>query len=182
MRSEVIEKPKIYGKIKPGQLKKGRPSRHGGYTFLTRAEIPERRSYLRAYLSEAREGLIRDLGPMEADLSTAQKILIDRIITKLAVLRLIEESCHDNGVFDKGEIVPALGNNYLAFDNSIRLSLQALGIQKKTEGRILDLSEYIRAHDEQKARETGEISDEGIKEGPNSCVNGAVDHDLKEGR
>jgi hypothetical protein len=178
----MTDKPKIYGKIKPGQLKKGRPSRHGGYTFLTRAEIPERRSYLRAYLTEAREGLIRDLGPMEENLSTAQIILIDRIITKLGVLRLIEEACHDGGIFNEGDIVPALGNNYLAFDNSIRLSLQALGIQKKAAAKVLDLTEYIRAHDERKALEKAEKPGEAIKEGPNSCVNASLPNDQEEGR
>jgi hypothetical protein len=119
---------------------------------LTKGTIPERRSYLRAYLTEARAGLIRDLGPDEDDLTTAQKILIDRVITKLGVLRLIEEHCQDSGIFNQGELVSSLGQNYIAFDNSIRLSLQALGLDRRQKKEILELSDYIAMKDREKAR------------------------------
>jgi len=54
-----------------------RPIVHGGYSFLTKGELPERRTYILKYLMAAREALIKDLGTTENDLSTAQIVLID---------------------------------------------------------------------------------------------------------
>ncbi len=123
----------------------GRPPRHGGYSLAVRTgELPKRRTYLRAYLTKAREGLVRDLGPLEADLTAAQVVLIDRVISKLSVLRCIEEHVRENGVFTKaGELESVLSNSYLAWANSIRLDLQALGIDKRAAGTILAPYEII---------------------------------------
>ena len=117
----------------------GRPPRHGGYSLMVQAgELPERRAYLRAYLTEVREGLINDLGPLEADLTTAQVVLIDRVISKLSILRCIEEHVREKGVFTKaGELGPVLSKSYLAWANSIRLDLQALGINTRAGEKFL---------------------------------------------
>lgn len=144
--------------------RRGRPPKHGGYSLISRGKIAERRKYIEEYLRSAREGLIRDLGPTERDLTTAQLLLIDRIITKLGVVRLIEEHVNENGVFHNGRLSSSLNESYIAYDNSIRLSLQALGITGKRSHEILDLGRYVaeRNRAEPKSGQTSEVDRMGV--------------------
>ena len=89
--------------------REGGKIKHGGYSFIVRGKLPEHRRYLLRYLSSVREGLIRDLGPTEADLTTAQMLLIDRITTKTGILRCIEEHIRENSVMVGSNLAPALG-------------------------------------------------------------------------
>jgi len=143
-------------KIKPKTKKKariGRPPKPRGYSLMVRkGELPETRKYLRLYLTEVREGLIEDLGPTEEDLTSAQKVMIDRVINKLAILRCIEEQVLEDGVFLGSRLCHVLGESYLAYSNSIRLDLQALGINKKQAGKVLDLGRYLAEKSRTKAR------------------------------
>jgi len=74
-------------------------------------------------------------------LSEQQRIVIDRIISKLAILRLIEVYIERHGIWRRDrlkkdqilELEPALGLNYLAFSNSVDRSLKLLGINKKSD-------------------------------------------------
>jgi hypothetical protein len=120
-------------------------------------ELPERRTYLRAYLTEVREGLVNNLGPLEADLTTAQVVLIDRVISKLSIIRCIEEHVREKGVFTKaGELDSVLSKSYLAWANSIRLDLQALGLDKKAGERILSPLEVAAEIDRAKTGARGD--------------------------
>jgi len=142
--------------------KSGRPIiRHGAYSYLTRLTVPDHRAYLRPYLSAIREGLIRDLGPDETDLTTAQRLLIDRIVGQAGVIRLIEEHCREQGIFQGRLLQPVLAKNYGSFVNSLRLNLQALGIDKRAGEKILNPLELAATIDSQKA----EIVDPGASEG-----------------
>lgn len=116
---------------------------HGGFSFLSRGELPEHRRYLLRYLSGAREGLIRDLGPTEADLTTAQIILIDRIVTKLGVIRCIEEHVREHSVMIGHNLAPALSKSYIGYNNSVRIDLDKLGIHIRKSGEGEDLQTYI---------------------------------------
>lgn len=79
--------------------RRGRPPKHGGFSLLIRGgEFPENRRYIADWLTEIREGLISDLGPSENDLTTAQRVIVDRIISKLGVIRCIEEYIRENSV------------------------------------------------------------------------------------
>lgn len=130
-----------------------RPKRHGAYSFLVRGELPQHRAYLLRYLSECRHGLIDDLGGSEK-LSTAQTILIDRVIGKLGISRLIEEHCKETGAIIGKELAPVLKQSYLAYSNSLRLDLLALqGLNEKGTDRALSPLEYIEAFDKRKAKE-----------------------------
>lgn len=130
--------------------KGGRPIvRHGAYSYMTRLSLPDHRAYLRPYLSTVREGLIHDLGPKEEDLTTAQKLIIDRCVGQVGVIRLIEEHCREEGILQGGIrgrlLAPILAKNYGAFVNSLRLNLQALGIAHKDLGdKDTDLETYLR--------------------------------------
>jgi hypothetical protein len=128
---------------KKRKLKLGRPPKHGGFSYLVKSELPENRKYIRRYLTNVRESLIRDLGPTEEDLSAAQIILIDRVVTKLGVIRCIEEYIRENTVMEGDRLAPSLRESYLHYNESIRRDLMALGIQRK-ESESFDLAEYVR--------------------------------------
>lgn len=117
--------------------RRGRPPKHGGYSLLSRGEIPENRRYISNYLSEVREGLIEDLGPTEEDLSTAQRVLINRVVSKLGIIRCVEKYIRENSVIVGNDLAPSLRASYLAYNNSIRLDLQTLGIEKRASDRVL---------------------------------------------
>jgi hypothetical protein len=118
------------------------------------------------FLSGVRRGLIADLGPKEENLTTAQRILCDRVIGKLGVLRVVEEFAKEQGVLQKGELSPILKHNYLAWANSLRLDLQALGLDKRAVEPEMSLAQIIAEHDAQAgqgAAGQGNDSDEGEK-------------------
>jgi hypothetical protein len=131
----------------PVRLPPGQPKTHGGYSYLTTGKLPEHRREVSRYLSGIRAGLIQDLGPKEDDLTTGQKILVNSIIGKVGVIRCIEEFVRERGVFKDLVLEPALSGHYLAFSNSVRLDLTALGIDKRAAAKVLDLGEYIQAAD-----------------------------------
>ena len=123
-------------KQKKSKSKRGRPTKHAGYLFLRTGDMPPERRYLVNHLENIRAGLIRDLGPKEKDLTTAQRLLIDRVIAKLGILRLIEEHAAENGFFDGNSLAPSLRESYISWDNSIRLALRELGISKRATETI----------------------------------------------
>jgi len=125
------------------KLHPGKRKTHGGYTYLSKGKLPVARAYIERYLTGVREGLIQDLGPTEVDLTTAQIVLIDRVVTKLGVCRCIEEYIRENTVMTGDRLSPSLRESYLAYNNSIRLDLAALGINKRQSGEILNLKEYV---------------------------------------
>lgn len=115
-----MQQPKLTVKFKRGGK---RPKTHGGYSYLTSGKLPETRTYILKYLMAVRQGLIRDFGPTEIDLSTAQIVLIDRIVTKLGVIRCVEEHIRENSVMVDNDLAPSLKALYLAYNNSFRLDL-----------------------------------------------------------
>ena len=116
---------------------------HGGYSFLSSGRLPEHRRYVLAYLTAAREQLIKDIGGTETNLTAGQVILIDRVIAKLGILRCLEEHVRETSVMRGDHLAPSLSENYLAYSNSLRLDLLALGINQKQADEALDLGKYI---------------------------------------
>jgi len=133
----------------------GRPPRTGAYSvMIRRGELPERRRYLRPFIEDVRAGLIADLGPRDEDLTTAQRLMIDRAISLLMVIRCIEEEASESGVFRGGAIDSVLKEVYITYVNSFRLALQAIGIDKKKIEEPLSVREYIvRATAEEGAKD-----------------------------
>lgn len=117
--------------------------------MVVQGKLPQGRNYIRQYLTDIREGLVRDKGPTEKDLTTAELILIDRIVTKLGIVRCIEEHCRETVVMEKGELVPSLGKNYITYCNSVRSDLRALGIEGKVADDVIDLGTYIKSKADQ---------------------------------
>ena len=124
-------------------LTSGKKRTHGGYTYFTTGRLPEHRKYIEQYLTAARLNLIQDLGPTEEHLTAAQIIIIDRVVSKLGVIRCIEEHIRENSVMIGDTLAPSLKESYLAYNNSIRLDLQALGINSKKAEGIMDLGKYV---------------------------------------
>jgi hypothetical protein len=130
---------------------------------MSKEDVLERRPRVRAYLSSIREGLIRDMGPREQDLTTAELALINHTISKLGVLRLIEEHIQGQGVFTaEGLLDPALGKFWLAASNSLRLDLTALGIHTKKGEEPLDLGRYVDLHDKERG---ASVKGDGLGDG-----------------
>jgi hypothetical protein len=133
--------------------KRGRPPKHGGYSIIHRDALLKDHPHIRCYLQECREGLIRDVAGTEEALTEQQRIMIDRLISRLSICRLIELYVERKGVFTgSGELVSCLGTNYLAFSNSIDRALTVLGIEKRAGENALSPLEYMRQYDEDKQK------------------------------
>jgi hypothetical protein len=137
----------------------GHPIKHGGYSIIHRDELLGKNPHIRRYLQDCRDGLVRDVAGSEEALSEQQRIMIDRIVSRLSICRLIECYVEKYGAFRRDrikkdkilELEPALGINYLAFSNSIDRALVNLGLNKR-EPSEPSLAEIIKQFDEEKAR------------------------------
>ena len=115
----------------------GRPPVHGGYSLMVRAgELPKRRTVLRLYLSQVREGLIHDLAASEEEMTTARRILVDRALSLLSIIRCVEEYVRETGVFKGGELAPVLAHSYCTYSAELRRVLETLGIHGQASDRI----------------------------------------------
>jgi len=147
--------------------RRGRPPKHGGYSLSFSRDEQLKRDYplVRRYLEGCRAGLVRDVGGSEEGLTEQQRILIDRVVSRLAVCRLIEIYVERFGAFRRDklkrkvlELEPCLGKNYLSFTAAIDRALIALGLERKKHD-VIDLGKYI----DDKKREKAEKS---VVDGP----------------
>lgn len=134
------------------KLATGKRKTHGGFSFLATGRLPEHRREMERYLTGAREGLIRDIAGSEENLTTAQAILIDRAIGKVGLLRCVEEHIRERGVMQNNQLASVLRASFLSYSNSLRLDLQALGIEKRAIKSEQSLAEIIKEFDEEKER------------------------------
>ena len=134
-------------------LTSGPKATHGGYSYFVTGKIPEHRKYIEQYLTAVREGTIRDIGPEEKDLTTAQIVLIDRLVSLLGVIRLIEEKAREDGIFRGKELTPSLKQNYIAYNNTVRLTLRELGINTRKADDVLTPLQIAAKFDEDKKKD-----------------------------
>lgn len=135
--------------------------------MVKRGKFPERRTYLRQYLEDVRLGLVKDVAGDESSLTTGQQILIDRTIGLISVLRCIEESLAEDGVIQAGSLAPVLRESYISYQNTCRLNLVALGLDKRMPAEPTIMA-YITEFDAQKAaradkEDPGEAKDERLQ-------------------
>jgi len=97
------------------------------------------------YLTGVHEGLIEDLGGIES-LSTQKLILIDRLVSLLGVIRSVEEHFKEDIMTPSGDLKPALSKSYLAYNNTLRLTLMALGLERQNDTE-LTVMDTIKAFD-----------------------------------
>ena len=105
---------------------------------------------MQRYLEDIERGLIDDLGGQEK-LTAAKEILIKATIEAYGVLFLASMHCKREGILrpDKMkrgiiELQPVLGHQFIAFMNTIRQNLLALGIDQRKADEALDLSKYVQ--------------------------------------
>lgn len=103
--------------------KGGLVPRHGGYSGVKPLHI-------RRYLTGVRERLVVSISQTgkEKDLSEQQVVLIDAVIGLLGITRCMEEHVSEFGIMRGEKLAPCLVNGYIAYRNSIKRHLQALGI------------------------------------------------------
>lgn len=100
-------------------------ARHGAYSKHVRRRYTDKRTTEGKQLAAIIKALVDDCGP---DLTAAQCLILDRIREKLIVLMQIGRYVdrQPSVLNEKGELLSALGKNYLAFSNALRLDLQVL--------------------------------------------------------
>lgn len=95
-----------------------------------------------------RENLIEDVGGLKK-LSQGQSILLDRIIEKIYFLSLISQFVFQKKgliINERGELLPCLGSNFLAYSNSLRLDLESFyAMAKKQPSKTPNLDEYLKS-------------------------------------
>jgi len=140
------------------KAKGGRPPQSGAFSVITKGsadELPARRRYIRPYLIGAREGWIRDIGGTEEGLTTSQRVLIDRAVTFLGAIRLVEEYLRERGLFkNPGGLLNAhLTTHYLAWNRALVDCLRLLGIDKRQVDKSMTPLEIAAEIDAEKAQE-----------------------------
>lgn len=128
-------------------------------------ELPKRRTVLRTYLSQVREGLIRDLARSEEALTMAQRVLVDRAISLLSIIRCVEAHTAETGVFRSGELAPVLAKSYCTYSAELRRVLEVLGIQGGAADRVLAPYEIVAAERAGRAQDGRSPTDEGLGQG-----------------
>ena len=144
-----IDRDKVTGRFLPGHLG---GVRHGGYLKTIRG-VP---LSVRRQVQGVREQLIRDIGGAEPALSAAQAILIDKTVNLYQITLCLEAYVRREGPFRGKKLDPVLGQNYLAYVNTIRLNLRELGISRKAGDEILtplQIAEQIDREKEDGARD-----------------------------
>lgn len=109
---------------------------HGLYVSLPKTMKIDGRSKFGKAILQLRTSLTADLG---SDISTQESLIVDRVVFK--VLRLCSFEAFilkDEG----GTETEKQGREYLAMANSLRLDLQALGLERR-EQKIEDLQSYL---------------------------------------
>jgi len=128
--------------------------RHGGFASNNK-NIPLR---VRRQVQAIREQLVRDIGGAEPALTAAQAILIDKTINLYQITLCLEAYVRREGPFRGKKLDPVLGQNYLAYVNTIRLNLRELGITTRAGENLLGPLEIAAEIDAKKAQEAREAA------------------------
>lgn len=133
--------------------------KHGAYLWLREGKInPSIRGHrkLQKYLRDLEKDLIANLGGLE-NLTAAKEILIKSTIEGYGFVLLACMYCKKNSVirpdkWRKGviELQPVLGRQFVAFMNTIRQNLLALGLDKKKADEVLAPYEIVEKEKKKK--------------------------------
>lgn len=122
---------------------------HGGHSLTKkyRENKLDRRTSIGRYIFDMKKSIIEDIG----DPSPPQQIILELITQKILFIKAIADHCNEQGkqiVNEKGDLLPVLSKNYLAFSNSLVRDLRALfDLQaiKKESARDKDHDGYLAA-------------------------------------
>lgn len=145
--------------------KKKTKAKHGIYFWLKTGRVnPSIRGYkkLQRYLEDMERDLI-DLQGGPEKLTAAKEILIKATIEAYGVFLLASMYCKREGILrpdllKKGiiELQPVLGRQFLAFLNTLRQNLLALGLDKRQADEALTPWELAKKVDEEERRKKDE--------------------------
>ena len=125
----------------PGQIT------HGARSLLRRSRDGDldRRLGPGRQIRETALRLARDRGATQlADLPKPQQILIERASVLDVVCRLIEAYALAGPVIQDGQLCSVLAHNYLAYVNSLRRTLEVLGLERRTKEAVTDLQTHLQ--------------------------------------
>lgn len=115
-----------------GEKKNTRPLKHGLWSDMRGVHV-DGRSRLGKWMNHLRGELIRHVG---GEPTVAESILIEQI-----VIKTLKSHLYHVGLFKDKEF--GSRDHALAIQNSIRLDLLALGLQRRAK-KIIDLDAYVR--------------------------------------
>lgn len=129
-----------------------RPVKTGVYSWLKTGRInPSIRGYkkLQKYLQDIEHDLVEMQGG-PGKLTAAKEILIKSVVEAYGVLFLSSMYVKKHGILrpdmmKKGviELQPVLGKQFIAFMNTIRQGLLALGLDGPEADKMLDIKDYL---------------------------------------
>ena len=129
--------------------------KHGAMSINRRRRFSDRRTTDGKRLALILDAIVQDLGGPK-DLSAAQRVLLDTSIRpKLITLHCIGQYLdrQENIIDGDGSLIKCLGQNYLAFSNSLRLDLTALYVLATGKpSKVPTVEEIMRRVDEVKER------------------------------
>jgi hypothetical protein len=117
--------------------------RHGAYSRNVRRRYSDKRTIEGRQIATIMQGLADDLGGSN-ELTSAQRLLLDNIRSKLIVLFQIGAFVdkQESIINPAGELLPCLGRNYTTYAESLRRDLEALSaISRKPQAP--DLQKYL---------------------------------------
>jgi len=133
--STILKKRKGRTGRRGGQLGNTNSQKHGAFAQIDLRKIDLRTREAKK-LAAAKDLLIAALG---GDPTPQESILIDRVVFKMLRCTLYEMATL------QGKTGGGSDHIYLAWANSLRLDLQALGLSRKTK-RVVDLTNYLDEH------------------------------------
>ena len=133
-------------------LKGGRIAlKHGLFSVKGRANLLRAHPEIRVYLRAVRRGLIRDICPEgEIHLTMAKRVILDRLLSKLARVHLIETFLDANGIIRRDMIklkildAEPITHLWTILNVQIREDLKLLGLERKPlEAIVLSPAELL---------------------------------------
>lgn len=163
-----MTKPKGSGRLI--RRKAGGQIKHGAYSIVLRKELLEQFPEIGRYCRDTYEGLLRDLSPDGSELPMAKRVLLDRLMSQLTTVSMIDTYIGRAGVLraDKSGVLAAhpILEQFLSLNNQIRNTLQALGLERaKLEALVLTpeelMVEVVKDEEEPRRKAVEASPDEG---------------------
>ena len=120
---------------------------HGARSFLATGKIPEQFPHVIEEAANLRLGLLSDEAGLDGDLPAKRLAILDSAIRSFVVARLLFDDVLRNGIHQKkgkGERIRDSIKTLATYENTLRLSLQALGLERR-QREIPDLQAYLKA-------------------------------------
>jgi hypothetical protein len=150
---------------KASRVPYGPLAKHGGYSTARKDELIRRNPEVQRYLKVVRHGLVRDLCPEgEEHLTMARRVVLDRLMQKLATARLVETYLAEHGILRPDKLAErtleahSVTTLWLALNNQIREDLKLLGLDRKVLEAIVltpeELAAVVEAEDAAESEKT----------------------------